>query len=167
MKNLDYDIITDEDLDREGLHALPPIAVSCWPATRNMSRPGCSMRWRHTARRADDWFHWGNALYWRVVYHPAIPGVMELRRCEVGNGWITDPGESCHAFGGEYGGLWERIGRPPHKTLGSGFIGQGFDRCTYFRRQPDSDNPRVAFVFEGMKGDIIGDFGLIGGARPA
>ncbi|ATU72803.1 large subunit of N-N-dimethylformamidase [Gluconacetobacter sp. SXCC-1] len=163
-EKFDYDIITDEDLDREGLHALAPyrcVMLASHPeyvSTRMLDALAA-----HRAQGGRLVSLGGNALYWRVVYHPAIPGVMELRRCEVGNGWITDPGESCHAFGGEYGGLWERIGRPPHKTLGSGFIGQGFDRCTYFRRQPDSDNPRVAFVFEGMKGDIIGDFGLIGG----
>ncbi|MBL7234114.1 N,N-dimethylformamidase beta subunit family domain-containing protein [Komagataeibacter oboediens] len=163
-EGFDYDIITDEDLDREGIKALSP--YRCVMLASHPEYVSTRMLDALAAHRADGGrlvSLGGNALYWRVVYHPTMPGVMELRRCEVGNGWITDPGESCHAFGGEYGGLWERIGRPPHETLGSGFIGQGFDKCTYFRRQADSYNPRVTFIFDGIEGDIIGDFGLIGG----
>ena len=41
--------------------------------------------------------------------------------------------------------------------MGVGFTAQGFDRNSPFRRTPDSFDPRVAFVFEG-----IGDNELIG-----
>lgn len=106
----------------------------------------------------------GNAYYWRIAFHPEKPGVIEVRRCEVGNGWITPPGESHHSFNGEYGGLWSRVGRPPNLISGTGFIAQGFDICSFYRRRPDSFDPRAAFIFEGVGAEErIGDFGLIGG----
>src|SRR5262249_32642708 len=74
-----------------------------------------------------------------------------------------EPGESYHSFSGEYGGLWRRIGRPPNLVCGVGFIAQGFDVSSYYRRAPDAANPRAAFIFEGVADEIIGDFGLIGG----
>jgi N,N-dimethylformamidase len=40
---------------------------------------------------------------------------------------------------------------------------QGFDISGYFRRTPGSNDPRAAFVFEGVTGEIIGDFGTVGG----
>jgi N,N-dimethylformamidase len=40
---------------------------------------------------------------------------------------------------------------------------QGFDYSGWFRRMPDADNPRAAFVFAGIDDDVIGDFGEIGG----
>jgi N,N-dimethylformamidase len=46
---------------------------------------------------------------------------------------------------------------------GVGFIAQGFDVSGYYRRAPDSENPRAAFIFKGVDEDIIGNFGLIGG----
>jgi hypothetical protein len=65
---------------------------------------------------------------------------------------------------GDYGGLWRRQGRSPQQLVGTGFIAQGFDLCSAYRRTPESAGPRVAFAFEGIGMDeTIGDFGLIGG----
>ncbi len=48
--------------------------------------------------------------------------------------------------------------------LGTGFSAQGFDISSYYRRRPDSFNPRVKFIFEGIgRNELIGDFGLVGG----
>ena len=54
-------------------------------------------------------------------------------------------------------------GRAPNVICGVGFIAQGFDISSYYRRAPDADNPRAGFIFEGVPDEIIGDFGLIGG----
>jgi N,N-dimethylformamidase len=90
--------------------------------------------------------------------------VFELRRAEDGiRTWEAEPGEYYHSFNGEYGGLWRRIGRPPNVMAGVGFIAQGFDLSSYYRRAPDAENPRAAFIFDGVKDEIIGDFGLVGG----
>jgi N,N-dimethylformamidase len=46
---------------------------------------------------------------------------------------------------------------------GIGFVAQGFNVSSYYRRAPDAENPRVSFIFDGVPDEIIGDFGLIGG----
>ncbi len=159
-----FDCITDEDLDRDGAAALRP--YQCVMTGTHAEY------WSTNMRDALDIFRdeggrimhmGGNGLYWRIAFDPAGSGAIEVRRCEVGNGWITAPGESYHAFSGEYGGLWRRLGRPPQQSVGVGFVGQGFDLCSYYRRLPDSHDPRAAFIFAGVDDDIIGDFGLIGG----
>jgi N,N-dimethylformamidase len=105
-----------------------------------------------------------NGWYWRVAFHQELPGVIEVRRAEDGiRTWATEPGEYHHGFTGEFGGLWRRIGRPPNLICGLGFIAQGFDVSSYYRRGPDADDPRAAFIFEDVPDEIIGDFGLIGG----
>jgi N,N-dimethylformamidase len=105
-----------------------------------------------------------NGWYWRVAFHKDLPGVIEVRRAEDGiRTWAAEPGEYYHAFTGEFGGLWRRIGRPPNLICGLGFIAQGFDVSSYYRRAPGADDPRAAFIFEGVPDEIIGDFGLIGG----
>jgi N,N-dimethylformamidase len=158
------DCIADEDLDREGaaaLHGYACVMLATHPEY-------FSTRMRDalddfTAASGRIMCMGANGLYWRIAYHPGGSGTIEVRRCEVGNGWITAPGESYHAFTGEYGGLWRRLGRPPQESVGVGFVGQGFDRCSYYRRMPGSDDPRAAFIFAGVAERIIGDFGLIGG----
>ena len=51
----------------------------------------------------------GNGWYWKIAYHPELPGLMEVRRAEGGiRTWAAEPGEYYHSFSGEYGGLWRR-----------------------------------------------------------
>jgi N,N-dimethylformamidase len=44
-----------------------------------------------------------------------------------------------------------------------GFISQGFDHCSYYRRTPEATDPRIAWAFSGIEEDLIGDFGLLQG----
>ena len=104
-----------------------------------------------------------NGWYWRIAWHQSLPGVIEVRRAEDGiRTWAAEPGEYHHSFSGEFGGLWRRNGRPPNMVVGLGFSAQGFDLSSYYRRMPGSHDPRAAFIFEGVKEEIIGDFGRRG-----
>jgi len=159
-----FDCITDEDLDAEGVEALRPYACvmtgthpEYWSTRMRDGLDG----YREAGGRI--MYMGGNGLYWRIAYAPDKTGTIEVRRCEVGNGWITAPGEAYQAFNGEYGGLWRRLGRAPQQSVGVGFVGQGFDRSGVYRRTPQSHDPRAAFIFAGIDDEIIGDFGLIGG----
>ncbi len=161
-----YDVITDEDLEREGYGLLKPYQVvltgthpeyhstRMWDAMRAyLERSG-----RLMYLGADGW-------YWRIAWHRDAPGVIEVRRAEDGiRTWEAHPGEYYHAFSGEYGGLWRRLGRPPNTLVGQGFTAQGFDRSGYYVRLPGSYDPRAGFIFDGIGPDErIGDFGLVGG----
>jgi N,N-dimethylformamidase len=116
----------------------------------------------YTARGGRLMYMGGNGFYWRVAYHPTLPGVMEVRRAEDGTrAWVARPGEFFHSFTGEYGGLWRRNARAPQRLFGVGFISQGFDKCSYYRRTPAAANSRVSWMFEGVEGELIGDFGVL------
>lgn len=160
-----YDCITDEDVHYEGYAALAPYRVfmtsthheywsrEMWDALAAFKTAGGRLMYMGA-----------NAWYWRIAYHRTKPGVMEVRRAEDGiRAWVAEPGEYYHSFTGEYGGLWRRQGRPPQMVAGTGFTAQGFDVSSYYRRTPESHDPRARFIFEGVDDEIIGDFGLIGG----
>jgi N,N-dimethylformamidase len=159
-----FDCISDEDLDREGASALRPYeCVMTGTHPEYWSTRMLDALDGHLGQGGRLMYMGGNGLYWRIAFDPARSGAIEVRRCEVGNGWITAAGEAYQSFNGEYGGLWRRIGRPPQQTVGIGFVGEGFDKCSYYRRLPASHDPRAAFIFDGVTGEIIGDFGLVGG----
>ncbi len=161
-----YDVITDEDLHAEGADLLRPYrailtgthpeyhSTVMWDAMRSYLDEGGRLMYLGA-----------NGWYWRIAWHQDLSGVMEVRRAEDGiRTWEAEPGEYHHSFTGEFGGLWRRIGRPPNVVTGTGFTAQGFDLSSYYVRQPDSFDPRAAFIFEGVGEDErIGDFGLVGG----
>jgi N,N-dimethylformamidase len=163
-KGIACDCITDEDVHAEGATLLSQYTcvmtgthAEYWSTNMLDALRG----FRDSGGRI---MHMGaNGLYWRIAFNPSRDGVIEVRRAEVGNGWITPPGEAAHAYTGEPGGLWRRLGRPPQSLVGVGFVGQGFDLSSYYRRLPDSFDPRAAFIFAEVPEEIIGDFGLIGG----
>jgi N,N-dimethylformamidase len=165
-KGFEYDCVTDEDLHHEGVSALANYRTvltgshpeycskQMWDALDLYKKAGGRLMYLG----ADGW-------YWRIGYHRTKPGVIEVRRGEGGiRSWAAEPGEYYHSFTGEYGGLWRRQGRPPQMVAGTGFTAQGFDISSYYRRTPDSFDPRARFIFEGIGDDeLIGNFGLIGG----
>ena len=160
-----YDVVTDEDLHHEGVRLLDDYRVLL---TGTHPEYYSSAMW--TALKA--WLDGGgrlmylgaNGFYWHVAFSEAMPGLMEVRRAEDGiRTWAAEPGEYYHSFTGEQGGLYRRRGHPPNEMCGVGFIAQGFDISSWYRRAPDADDPRADFIFEGVEDEVIGDFGLIGG----
>ena len=163
--NIDFDVISDEDLHYEGLSAIEDYSVvvsSTHPEYHSLEMWDAMDAYQ---RRGGRLMYMGaNGWYWRIQYHSEVPGVIEVRRNEDGiRTWEARTGEYYHSFSGEYGGLWRRNGRPPQKILGVGFPAQGFDISSYYVRNPDSYKAKVKFIFEGIdKDEKIGDFGLIG-----
>ena len=164
-QGIPFDVITDEDMHQDGVSLLERYAcVMTCSHPEYYSTPMWDAVHAFTQRGGRLMYMGGNGFYWRVAYRDDKPGVMEMRRTEDGSrSWASEPGEYYMAFTGEYGGLWWRAGRTPQSLVGNGFIAQGFDHSSYFRRTADSRDPRAAFIFEGIDDEIIGDFGLIGG----
>ena len=160
-----FDVVTDEDLHRDGPDLIAPYQV-----VLTTSHPEY-----HTARTLDAieaflggggrlMYLGGNGFYWRVALHDDVPGAVEIRRAEGGiRAWAADPGEYYNAFDGQYGGLWRRNDRPPQRLAGVGFSGQGQFVGSYYVREPGADDPRAAWIFEGVPDRVLGDFGLSGG----
>lgn len=161
-----FDVITDEDLHAHGYELLKPYRVilsGTHPEYHSKQMWGAMMAYQQHGGRL--MYMGANGWYWRIAYHPELPGVLEVRRNEGGiRTWAAEPGEYYHSFTGEYGGLWRRQARPPQMIVGTGFTAQGFDISAPYTRLPDSFNKRAAFIFAGVgKDEMIGDFGLIGG----
>ncbi len=161
-----HDIVTDEDLHVEGVEAIAPYRVlvtGSHPEYWSTAMLDALADWQRNGGRL--MYLGGNGFYWRVAFSDAWPGAMELRRAEDGvRNWQTGPGESYHAWGGEYGGMWRRQGRAPNEICGIGFAAQGFEKATYFVRDPGADSSRAAWILEGVPGERIGTSGLGGGA---
>lgn len=163
-----YDVITDEDVDREGLELL-----SRYRVVLTGSHPEYVTYAMQTAVRAylerggRLMYLGGHGFYWVTSIDAERPHVIELRRGTTGTrAWESMPGEEYHSTSGELGGLWRRRGLAPQRTVGVGFAAQGWGGASGYVRLPASFDPRAAFIFDGIGDDeIIGDFGFVlGGA---
>jgi N,N-dimethylformamidase len=160
------DIVTDEDLDDEGIELIAPYKVlltGSHPEYHTKGTLDALMEYTHQ-RGGRLMYMGGNGFYWRVARSEDYPGALEIRRAEGGiRAWAAEPGEYYNAFDGQYGGLWRRNGRPPQQLAGVGFSSQGAFEGSYFRRTEGGDDPRAAWILEGINEEILGNFGLSGG----
>ena len=161
----EVDIITDHDLHAEGIELIAPYKVVMTASHPEYhTRDTLDALSAYTRRGGRLMYLGGNGFYWRVALNPAWPGAVEIRRAEGGiRTWAAEPGEYFNSFDGHFGGLWRRNGRPPQQLTGVGFTSQGIFEGACYRRRPESRDPRVAWMFDGVEGEILGDFGLSGG----
>lgn len=160
-----FDVVTDEDLQREGADALAGYRVLVTGSHPEYYSAGMRDALDGFIDRGGRLMYLGgNGFYWRVSFHPDLPGVIECRKSEDGIRAVAPgPGEYYASFTGEYTGLWRRNGRPPNELAGVGMVAQGFDASSPYRRTAASHDPRVAFMFEGIDAETIGHDGLSGG----
>lgn len=161
----EVDLITDDELHREGVELL-----SRYKVVVTGSHPEY-----HTARMLDALQSYrdhggnlvylgGNGFYWRVALDPERDGVIEIRRGEGGiRAWAAEPGEYYNQFDGQYGGLWRRNARPPQKLVGVGFTAQGNFVGSHYRIHPEArTNPRVSWILDGVSAETVGGEGFSG-----
>jgi N,N-dimethylformamidase len=163
---IEYDVITDEDLHREGAPLLQRYrAVVTGTHPEYYTTPMWDGLHTFIARGGRLAYLGGNGFIWRCAFSDDLPGVLELRRAEDGIRYRDEePGEYYLEFTGEYGGLWRRLGTSPQALVGVGTVATGFDASGWYRRTPASLDPRAAFIFEGIgENEPIGDFGILGG----
>jgi N,N-dimethylformamidase len=162
---IEYDVVCDEDLDREGIDLLRHYSVVLtgshpeYVSAREMDAletyVGAAGRLMYLG---------GNGFYWLVSYDPEKPYLMEVRRSENGSrphqAW---PGEHHHQTTGETCGMWRSKGRAPQRLFGVGMGSEGFDRSVSYQRMPDSFTPAASFIFEGVEQACFGGYGMMGG----
>jgi N,N-dimethylformamidase len=157
-----YDVLTDEDLHREGIAALAP-----YRCVLTGTRPQC-----YSERMLDateDYIAGGGRLVYlgaagfdtAVAFRDDQPSVMEVRRyAPASRTWEARPGEYYMATNGQKGGAWRAQNRPPQKLVGAGFISDGFGVNEFYRRMPDSYHRTVSWILKGIDEEVIGDTGL-------
>ena len=161
----DFDVITDSDLQTEGLEIIRDYSViitGTHPEYYSLKMIKAIEKFKNIGGRL--MYLGGNGFYWRISYDTKSTDIIECRKSEGGIRTVeTKPGESYTSTTGEYSGLWRRNGIPPNKLTGIGMVSQGFDVSSPYYRTNESYNKKVKFIFNGVKEKIIGNFGLSGG----
>lgn len=163
-----FDVITDEDLHHGGYEAVEPYRViltgthpEYWSGTMLDAVE------RHLQSGRHFMYLGGNGMYWVTDPHPERSHVVEVRRTHQGTrAWQSAPGECFQQTTGEPSGLWRYRGRGPHTIFGVGMAAHGYDYAIPYKRLPDSFDPRLSWIFDGVgENEPIGDFGAgMGGA---
>jgi N,N-dimethylformamidase len=166
-EGLGYDVITDDDLHAEGAGLLARYAgVITGGHPEYVSEEILDALTSYTDAGGNLAYLGGNGFYWVTTVADGQPHLLEVRRGRSGSRtWTGEPGEGHHTTG-EPGGHWRDRGRAPQLLTGVGFCAQGGGPGAGYRRTRASEDPRVAFVFDGIgRDEVIGDFGLkLGGA---
>ena len=163
-KGYSYDVITDKELDEEGVALLKPyraVITGSHPEYHTPAMLDALEAYRDGGGRF--MYLGGNGFYWKVARHKSLEAAIEIRRGEGGiRAWAAEAGEYYNAFDGEYGGLWRRNGRPPQNLCGVGFTAQGNFVGNHYRVLPEGRSSRAAWILEGVKGETFGGHGLSG-----
>ena len=132
-QGLEFDVITDEDLHREGVELLAP-----YRTVITGSHPGSRERIDALVPSSE------TAAGCSISGATASTGSSPITRTAVGHGGApvgggvaphTAPaGEYYLSTSGELGAMWRSKGRPPQRLVGVGFTAEGFDRSTYYTR---------------------------------
>ncbi|MBR0725485.1 LamG domain-containing protein [Bradyrhizobium manausense] len=162
QSGFEYEVLTDEDLHRDGSEALSPYACVI-----SGSRPEY-----YTERMLDateDYiagggryiYAGGNGFNATAGIRDGEPWIMECRRRDDGyKPWVSRYGEHYMATDGMRGGPWKVLGRATQKLVGIGLSSSGAGRSEPYRRMPDSYHRTVSWITKGVDGEIIGDAGL-------
>jgi N,N-dimethylformamidase len=167
-KGFDYDVYADQDLHREGFELLARyrcLILSSHPEYWSHTMMAALRRYVRSGGRV--LYLGGNGLYWVTSFDPERPHLIEVRKSgdgDYGPAFVPEPGEIQHSTTLEVGGLWARRGLPARSLVGIEFSANMFQPAEGrwgFERLPAGDDPRYAFVFEGIgPGETIGNHGL-------
>jgi N,N-dimethylformamidase len=160
-EGIDVDYITDHDLQVEGAELLDPYAVvvssshhEYWSSQMLDALEG------YLGAGGRFMLLGGNSLFGVASFDPdpTKPHRVEVRRWGAPWPFEVAPAERIHSTTGEPGGTWRNRGRPPNGIVAVGTSAAGFDQAVPYKRMPDSHDPRVRFLFEGIgEDDLIGN----------
>ncbi|MFA6153464.1 N,N-dimethylformamidase beta subunit family domain-containing protein [Mesorhizobium sp.] len=162
-----FDVATDEDLHRMGSELLAryDVVVSGthpeYPTSSEMDALKA-----YAGQGGSIMYLGGNGWYWVTSYDGDDTRTLECRRGYSGErNWTSHPAELMHATTGEIGGLYSHRGQSSRLFFGVASAGVGWGNASGYSRTRDSYSPDLAFIFEAIGDEMIGDFGyVLGGA---
>lgn len=157
-QRIEVDFITDHDLQAEGVDLLRPYSVVVSSSHHEYwSSQMLDALQTYLGEGGRFMYLGGNSLFGVTSWEPGKPHKVEVRRWGAPWPFEVPAAERYHSTTGEPGGIWKNRGRAPNTIVGIGTSAAGFDTAVPYKRQPDSYDPRVRFIFEGVEGDLIGD----------
>jgi N,N-dimethylformamidase len=166
-RGADFDVVTDDDLHRQGAAALDRYRVVLTGShPEYWSGPMLDGLDSYLADGGRLMYLGGNGFYWVTSAPADDPFAIEVRRGMAGTRvWESPPGEWHQAMTGERGGLWRHRGRPPQTLAGVGFTAQGFDRSLPYRVEAAAAGGRAGFILEGidLQAPLGGTGSVLGG----
>ena len=161
---LPYEIITDHDVQTEGVDLLSSynvVVTGTHPEYYSAEMLTATEVFMERGGRL--MYMGGNGLYW-VTSFADDDAAIEVRRLEAGTrAWQALPGEYYHSTDGVRGGIWSYRGRGPHKVTGVGFNSEGMDESAPYYRDQRSYGEDVAWIFDGVDNTVFGSSGLAHG----
>ncbi len=151
-RQIEVDVLTDDDLHTRGAAALSPYRVVLTGShPEYYSAQMLDGLDGYLAAGGRLMYLGGNGFYWVTTAPEDDPFLTEGRRGQAGTRvWESAPGEWHQAMTGERGGLWRHRGRSPQSLAGVGFTAQGFDVSLPYRIAADPGQERAAFILEGI-----------------
>jgi N,N-dimethylformamidase len=151
----DYDVITDELVDEEGVDLLNQYDAIIGSTHPEYTTVGMLNDIGNFTTNGGRFIYiGGNGYLWSVGQHSELPGVMESRNFfDVADRYLSN---------GTRGGLMWETGMHPGAIVGTepaAMIWTG--GASAYRRLPDAENPRAAWMFKGTsEGEVFGDYGI-------
>jgi N,N-dimethylformamidase len=132
---IDYDIITDELVDAEGLELLMQYPVVISSTHHEYVTPGIFDAVADYTEQGGRFIYiGGNGWFWSVAAHPSLPGVMESRNfSDIADRYLTN---------GQRGGLMVETGRHPGPVFGNEMGGMIFHGSSPYQRLEDAREPK-------------------------
>ena len=161
----DFDVATDEDLQREGVDLLRRYRVVLTGShPEYWTSQGLDALEDYLREGGRHMYLGGNGYYWVTSFAADSTHCIEVRRHRGTEAWEAAAGEYYHQSTGELGGLWRFRGRAPQELVGVGFTSQGFDVSLPYQMAAESADPRAAFIVDGLtEGESFGAYGLTQG----
>jgi len=168
------DVVTDYEFDRRGVGLLADYrVVMTGTHAEYWSKRMLDGLETYVAGGGRVMYMSGNGLYWVTGLDEELEHTVEIRRSlGMSGGWYHKPGEGFLTTTGEKGGAWRERGLAPQRYVGVGtaaFLSENaVGRGGPFEMQPDSRNPRAAFIVDGLEDlKLLGDFpNLVNGWGP-
>ncbi|WP_366667114.1 N,N-dimethylformamidase beta subunit family domain-containing protein [Mesorhizobium sp.] len=164
---IEFDVATDEDVDILGKSLLDAYDVVLTGSHPEYPTVAEFDAFEDYVKGGGKLMYLGaNGFFWVTSYVNKLRTAIEVRRGYAAQrNWTSHAAELYHSSTGEMGGAYRHRGRDQNPFLGVGMAAAGWGPASGFTRTPESYAEAVAWVFEGIASETIGEHGyLLGGA---
>jgi N,N-dimethylformamidase len=150
----EYDVITDELLDKEGYDLLDDYALvisTTHPEYITMNEYLAVDKYLNEGGRL--MYLGGNGFFWSIANHAVNPSVIESRNFSIaGERYLEN---------GTRGGLMVESGVLPWSLTGVHMAGMVFAGSSSYTKTEQAKDPRASWIFDGTtEGDVFGAYGI-------